>query len=60
MLPTDADIAIAEQYFLDHIYPMNSEVAVISFINACRLSMHGGGAFAAVVRIMQSQMVVIS
>lgn len=55
--PIDADITIAEQYFLDYIYPMNSDVAVISFINACRLSMQNGGAFTAIVRIMQTQMV---
>lgn len=49
------DIRIAERYFERCVARLGNELALVSFINACRLAVPG--AFSAMAKIMNAQMV---
>ncbi|MFH4974821.1 hypothetical protein AB6A40_001530 [Gnathostoma spinigerum] len=54
-IPMNENTRIAECYFEQCVARLNNELAVVAFMNACRLTMPG--AFAAVTQIMSAQMV---
>lgn len=56
-IPQESDVHIAEAYFVRVVARLGNELAVIAFANACRLAVPG--AFSAVTRIMNAQMVTL-
>lgn len=53
-VPSPSDVRIAERYFERCVARLGNELAVVAFVNACRLTLPG--TFSAVVQLMAAQM----